>query len=66
MIGPNLIRLESVGSLLDVDTLELYPETIEGLPDWECATDLYETDIEWFEGLSSEDKQLLEQYGILI
>ena len=63
-IGPALLRLESVGSLVDVDTCEVYPEMNDGYPDWDNAVSLYETDDEWFEALSEYDLNLLVKNGL--
>jgi hypothetical protein len=63
-IGPALLRLESVGSLVDVDTCEVYPEMEGGYPDWDNGVNLYETTDEWFEGLSEYDMNLLVKKGL--
>jgi len=64
IIGPALLRLESVGSLVDVDTCEVYPEMEGGYPDWENGVSLYETTDEWFEALSEYDMNLLVKKGL--
>ena len=64
VIGPALLRLESVGSLVDVDTCEVYPETEGGYPDWDNGVNLYETSEEWFEALSENDLNLLVKKGL--
>jgi len=64
IIGPALLRLESVGSLVDVDTCEVYPEMNDGYPDWENGVSLYETTDEWFEALSEYDMNLLVKKGL--
>ena len=64
VIGPALLRLESVGSLVDVDTCEVYPEMNDGYPDWENGVSLYETTDEWFEALSEYDMNLLVKKGL--
>jgi len=64
VIGPALLRLESVGSLVDVDTCEVYPEMEGGYPDWENGVSLYETTDEWFEALSEYDMNLLVKKGL--
>ena len=63
-IGPALLKLESVGSLIDVDTCEVYPEMNDGYPDWDNAVSLYETSDEWFDALSEDDKNLLVKKGL--
>ena len=64
VLGPALLRLESVGSLVDVDTCEVYPEDVNGYPDWDNGVNLYETDVEWFEALSENDINLLVEKGL--
>jgi len=64
VIGPALLRLESVGSLVDVDTCDVYPEDVNGYPDWENGVNLYETSEEWFESLSENDLNLLINKGL--
>ena len=64
VMGTALLRLESVGCLVDVDTCDVYPELANGYPDWDNAVNLYETDEEWFESLSEYDLNLLIDYGI--
>ena len=64
IIGPALLRLESVGSLVDVDTCDVYPEMNDGYPDWENGVSLYETTDEWFEALSEYDMNLLVKKGL--
>ena len=63
-IGPALLRLESVGSLVDVDTCDVYPEMEGGYPDWDNAVSLYETDEDWFNALSETDLNLLIEKGL--
>ena len=65
MIGIKLIELESVGCVLDPDTLECYPMFGSGEADFENAVSLYDTDEEWFNNLSEGDKQLLIDNGLL-
>ena len=64
MIGPNLIKLESVGSLVDVDIMEVYPCMEDDTPDWECGTELDEIDIEWWMNLSLADIRILQDYKV--
>jgi len=65
LIGPALVKLESVGSLLDIDTLDVYPCMEDDTPDWECGTPLTEVSDEWAFSLSEEDKALLIKYNLL-
>ena len=64
IIGPALLRLESVGCLVDVDICEVYPEDVNGYPDWDNGVNLYETSEEWFESLSENDLNLLINKGL--
>ena len=52
----NLIKLDSVGSLFDISTNEVYPQLESGLPDLGMGVDMYDVDIEWISSLSDEDK----------
>ena len=65
LIGPALVKLESVGSLLDIDIMEVYPCMEDDTPDWECGTPLTEVSDEWAFSLSEEDKALLIKYNLL-
>ena len=65
MIGPNLIKLESVGSLVDVDIMEVYPCLEDDTPDWGMGIPLTEVSDEWAFSLSDEDKALLIKYDLL-
>jgi len=51
----NLIKLTSVGSVLDTDTLTTYPLSIDGNPDTNCPVPLSECTAEWYENLSVYD-----------
>jgi len=64
MIGMKLIELESVGCVVDPDTLEVYPLYGSGEADFENAVSLYDTSEEWFESLSEYDIQLLIDNGL--
>lgn len=64
LIGPALVKLESVGSLLDIDTLDVYPCMEDDTPDWECATELDNINIEWWMHLSLADIRLLQDYKV--
>ena len=65
MIGPALIKLESVGSLVDVDTMEVYPCLEDNTPDWGNSTPLTEVSDEWAFSLSDEDKAQLIKWNLL-
>ena len=64
LIGPALVKLESVGSLLDIDTLDVYPCMEDDTPDWECGTELDNINIEWWMNLSLADIRLLQDYKV--
>ena len=59
-----LIELESVGCVVDPDTLEVYPLFENGAIDFGGAVSLYDTDDEWFEALSENDLNLLINNGL--
>jgi len=65
IIGPALVKLESVGSLLDIDTLDVYPCMKDDTPDWGNSTPLTEVSDEWAFSLSDEDRALLIKYDLL-
>ena len=64
IIGMKLIELESVGCVIDPDTLEVYPLFENGALDFGNAVSLYDTSDEWFEALSEYDLNLLVDYGL--
>ena len=64
IIGIKLIELESVGTVLDPDTLECYPLYGSGAIDLGNPVSLYEASDEWFNSLSEEDKQKLIDNGL--
>jgi len=53
----NLLRLNSVGSVLDMEDNMVYPQLVGGLPDLNMGVDMYDVDIEWISSLSDEDKE---------
>ena len=64
IIGIKLIELESVGCVVDPDTLEVYPLYGSGAIDFGNAVSLYETSEEWFNALSEYDINLLIKNGL--
>ena len=64
IIGMKLVELESVGCVIDPDTLEVYPLFENGAIDFGNAVSLYETSDEWFEALSEYDINLLVKNGL--
>jgi hypothetical protein len=51
----NLLRLNSVGSVLDMEDNVVYPQLVDGLPDLNMGVDLDECVEDWFESISDED-----------
>ena len=37
----NLVRLDSVGSMFDISTNEVYPQLVDGLPDLGMGVDIH-------------------------
>ena len=64
IIGMKLIELESVGCVIDPDTLEIYPLFEDGEIDFGNECSLYEASTEWLNALSEGDKYLLVVYGL--
>jgi len=64
LIVSGFTPLNSVGSLLDEDTGTIYPQMIDGSPDWDCPIYLYDNEVssEWYDELSEEDYQLVKPY----
>jgi hypothetical protein len=53
----NLLRLNSVGSVLDMEDNMVYPQLVGGLPDLNMGVDMYDVSQEWISSLSDEDKE---------
>ena len=51
----NLLKLNSVGSVLNVEDRIVYPQLVSGLPDLEMGVELNECVEDWFESISDED-----------
>ena len=51
----NLLRLNSVGSVLDLEDNMVYPQLVDGLPDLNIGVELDECSYEWVLSLSKED-----------
>jgi len=56
----NLVKLESVGSVFNIEDNQVYPQMENGNPDLEMGTSLEEVSDEWWAGLSAEDAKFLE------
>ena len=52
----NLLRLNSVGSVLDLEDNMVYPQLLDGLPDLNMGVELDECSDEWVLSLSKEDR----------
>ena len=52
----NLLRLNSVGSVLDLEDNIVYPQLVNGLPDLNMGVELDECSDEWVLSLSKEDR----------
>jgi hypothetical protein len=52
----NLLRLNSVGSVLDLEDNMVYPQLVDGLPDLNMGVELDECSDEWVLSLSREDR----------
>ena len=53
----NLLRLNSVGSVLDMEDNMVYPQLVGGLPDLNMGVDMYDVSQERISSLSDEDKE---------
>jgi hypothetical protein len=59
----NLLKLNSVGSVLDMEDNVVYPQLVDGLPDLNMGVDLEECSDEWVSSLSYEDRVHLSVIG---
>jgi hypothetical protein len=57
-----LINLNSVGSVIDADSGMIFPQNVDGSPDLECGSYIYDEpeDSEWNETLSREDAAVVK------
>ena len=64
MIINGMIKLESVGCLLDSDVGSVYPMNEDGTPDWNLEISLIDDEVasDWWEALSSEDYELCKEF----
>jgi len=64
LIVSGFTPLNSVGSLLDSDTGQIYPQLEDGSPDWDCPISLYDDEVssEWLDSLSKEDMELIKPF----
>jgi hypothetical protein len=56
----NLLRLNSVGSVLDLEDNMVYPQLVDGLPDLNMGVQLDECSEEWLTSLSKKDSVKVE------
>ncbi len=56
----NLLRLNSVGSVLDLEDNVVYPQLVDGLPDLNMGVQLDECSEEWLSSLSKKDSVKVE------
>jgi hypothetical protein len=56
----NLLRLNSVGSVLDLEDNVVYPQLVDGLPDLNMGVQLDECSEEWLTSLSKKDSVKVE------
>ena len=56
----NLLRLNSVGSVLDLEDNMVYPQLVDGLPDLNMGVQLDECSEEWLSSLSTKDSVKVE------
>ena len=59
----NLLRLNSVGSVLDLEDNMVYPQLVDGLPDLNMGVQLNECSEEWLSSLSKKDSVKVEIAG---
>jgi hypothetical protein len=60
VLDKSLTELESVGSCIDTETGMIYPMYEDGTHDEEMGGHLEDTCDEWFDGLSVEDKVIVD------
>jgi hypothetical protein len=57
------LRLNSVGSVLDLEDNMVYPQLVDGLPDLNMGVQLDECSEEWLTSLSKKDSVKVEIAG---
>tara|TARA_R100000808_G_C2145875_1_gene153733 strand:+ start:231 stop:425 length:195 start_codon:yes stop_codon:yes gene_type:complete len=60
-----MVKLNSVGSILDTKTFNVYPQNNDGTPDLDCGVYVLDCDVEWVNSLSKEDLQTLNDMNII-
>lgn len=62
----NLVKLNSVGSLIDIEEKIVYPEMENGLPDLDCGVEFENLDQYWLDQLSGDDIDILRNNEFVI
>ena len=57
-----MVKLNSVGSMLDTKTGMVYPQNIDDTPDLNCGGYLEDCCDEWFDSLSDKDRKIVNLY----
>jgi hypothetical protein len=57
-----MVKLNSVGSILDTKTGMVYPQNNDGTPDLYCGGYLEDSCDEWFDSLDNKDKKIVNLY----
>ena len=57
-----MVKLNSVGAILDRKTDMVYPQNSDGTPDLSCGVFLQDCRYEWFKSLSEKDRKIVSQY----
>ena len=60
----NLLKLNSVGSVLDMEDGVVYPQLVGGLPDLNMGVELSECSEEWVLSLSREARMKIKWPGV--
>ena len=60
-----MVKLNSVGSVFDKKTFNVYPQNIDGTPDLNCGVYVLDCSEEWVNSLSKEDLQTLNDMHII-
>jgi len=56
-----MLKLNSVGSIIDTKTKMVYPQNVDGTPDLNCGVHLTECSNEWFLSLNRLDNKNIMQ-----
>ena len=55
-----MVKLNSVGSILDTKDGMVYPQNNDGTPDLDCGGYLEDCCEEWFDSLNKEDRKIVD------